>query len=36
MHDKKTRGDKIKIILLEKIGKAKIVTISLDQMQEFL
>lgn len=35
-HDKKTRGDQIKIILLEAIGKAKIVTISTEEMKDYL
>ncbi|MHC5247924.1 3-dehydroquinate synthase [Enterococcus sp. LJL90] len=35
-HDKKTRGGAIKIILLEKIGKAKIVTIPIETMQDYL
>jgi len=35
-HDKKTRGDQIKIILLEYIGAAKIVTITIEEMKEYL
>ncbi|MBP1041736.1 3-dehydroquinate synthase [Vagococcus sp. BWB3-3] len=35
-HDKKTAGSDIRIILLEKIGQAKIVTIATDEMKEFL
>ncbi|HCM88279.1 MULTISPECIES: 3-dehydroquinate synthase [Vagococcus] len=35
-HDKKTRGDSIHIILLEKIGKAKIETISIEEMKNYL
>lgn len=35
-HDKKTRGNQINIILLEKIGKAKIKTIDLEEMKFYL
>lgn len=35
-HDKKTRGDTIKIILLNTIGEARIDTIPLTKMKEFL
>ncbi len=35
-HDKKARGNQIRIILLEEIGKAKIETIELEQMKEYL
>jgi 3-dehydroquinate synthase len=34
-HDKKARGTTIKIILLEKIGKAKIVSIPMDEIVEY-
>ncbi len=36
LHDKKARGKQLKIILLEKIGQAKIVTIPIEAIQEFL
>jgi 3-dehydroquinate synthase len=36
MYDKKARGEKIKIILLEKIGKAKIQSINIETMKEYL
>ena len=32
-HDKKTRGNQLKIILLEKIGQAKIVTIPTEEIK---
>ncbi|EOL44331.1 3-dehydroquinate synthase [Enterococcus caccae] len=35
-HDKKTRGGKINIILLETIGKAKIVRIPIEEMKSYL
>lgn len=35
-HDKKTAGASIRIILLEEIGQAKIVTIATDDMKEYL
>ncbi len=35
-HDKKTRGSNIRIILLEKIGQAKIETISIEEMKNYL
>lgn len=35
-HDKKARGGKINIILLEAIGKAKIVRIPIEQMKSYL
>ncbi|MBM7688667.1 3-dehydroquinate synthase [Enterococcus ureilyticus] len=35
-HDKKARGGKINIILLETIGKAKIVRIPIEQMKSYL
>lgn len=35
-HDKKTRGGKINIILLESIGKAKIVRIPIEEMKSYL
>lgn len=35
-HDKKTRGGNIKIILLEKIGQAKIVQVPIDEMKSYL
>ncbi|MBO0472727.1 3-dehydroquinate synthase [Enterococcus ureasiticus] len=35
-HDKKARGGKINIILLEKIGKAKIVRIPIEEMKSYL
>ncbi|MFI3605028.1 3-dehydroquinate synthase [Vagococcus fluvialis] len=35
-HDKKTRGNKIRIILLETIGQAKIETIDLEKMKDYL
>ncbi|MGL4696267.1 3-dehydroquinate synthase [Enterococcus larvae] len=35
-HDKKTRGTAIKIILLEEIGKAKIVPTEIEEMKEYL
>ncbi|SJZ69286.1 3-dehydroquinate synthase [Pilibacter termitis] len=35
-HDKKTRGAKLKIILLENIGQAKIVNIHTEEMREYL
>lgn len=35
-HDKKARGHNLKIILLEKIGQAKIVTIPTEQIKEYL
>lgn len=35
-HDKKTRGGNINIILLEAIGTAKIVTIPLEEMKEYI
>lgn len=35
-HDKKTQGNAIRIILLEKIGKAKIETIELSEMKQYL
>lgn len=35
-HDKKTRGSQIKLILLEEIGTAKIVTLPLVEVKDFL
>lgn len=35
-HDKKTRGSKMSIILLEKIGQAKIITLPVIEMKEYL
>lgn len=35
-HDKKTRGGKIKIILLEELGKAKICAIPIEEMKDYL
>lgn len=35
-HDKKTRGGNIKIILLEEIGKAKICSIPIEEMKDYL
>lgn len=35
-HDKKARGSELKIILLEKIGQAKIVSIPLTQIKDYL
>lgn len=35
-HDKKTQGNKIRIILLDEIGTAKIVPISLEEMKDYL
>ncbi|MCB5955669.1 3-dehydroquinate synthase [Enterococcus sp. CWB-B31] len=35
-HDKKTRGTSIKIILLETIGQAKIETVSIEEMKDYL
>lgn len=35
-HDKKTRGTAIKIILLEEIGKAKIVPTEIEEMRDYL
>ncbi len=35
-HDKKTRGNQLKIILLEKIGQAKIVTIPTEEIKNYL
>ncbi|KAF1296081.1 3-dehydroquinate synthase [Enterococcus sp. JM4C] len=35
-HDKKTRGSAIKLILLEKIGQAKIETVATETVKEFL
>lgn len=35
-HDKKTRGGKINIILLEELGKAKIVQIPVEEMKSYL
>ncbi len=36
VHDKKVRDDQLNIILLEKIGQAKIVPIRLEKMKEYL
>lgn len=36
IHDKKVRDDQLKIILLEKLGQAKIVSVSLDTIEEYL
>lgn len=36
VHDKKARGDKLKIVLLEKIGQAKIVTIPISEIKNYL
>lgn len=35
-HDKKARGSQLKIILLEKIGKAKIVSIPIESIKEYI
>lgn len=35
-HDKKTRGTTIKIVLLTKIGEAKILDVTIEEMREFL
>lgn len=35
-HDKKTRGGKINIILLESIGEAKIVRMPIEEMKSYL
>lgn len=35
-HDKKTRGSNIKIILLEKIGQAKIVTLPVEEIKKYI
>lgn len=35
-HDKKTRGSAIKLILLEEIGKAKIVPTNIEEMKDYL
>lgn len=35
-HDKKTRGQNIKVILLEKIGQAKIIQIPITEMKSYL
>lgn len=35
-HDKKARGSRLKIILLEKIGKAKIVSIPIESIKEYI
>jgi 3-dehydroquinate synthase len=35
-HDKKARGSQLKIILLEKIGQAKIVSIPIETMKDYL
>lgn len=35
-HDKKTRGGQIKIIVLEKIGQAKIVSLPTEEIRAFL
>lgn len=35
-HDKKTRGNQLKIILLKKIGQAKIVTIPTEEIKNYL
>ncbi|EOT44484.1 3-dehydroquinate synthase [Enterococcus columbae] len=35
-HDKKARGSKLKIILLEEIGQAKIVAIPIEEMKNYL
>ncbi|MGX7023505.1 3-dehydroquinate synthase [Vagococcus hydrophili] len=35
-HDKKTQGSNIRIILLEKIGQAKIETIRIEEMKQYL
>ena len=35
-HDKKARGNQIKIILLEEIGQAKIVAIPIEEMRHYI
>ena len=35
-HDKKARGQNLKIILLEKIGQAKVQTIPIKEMNDYL
>jgi 3-dehydroquinate synthase len=35
-HDKKARGQQLKIILLEAIGQAKIVTIPTEKIKDYL
>ncbi|MEE3453255.1 3-dehydroquinate synthase [Dialister sp.] len=36
MHDKKRRGKKMTLVLLEKIGKSKLLTISTDELKKYI
>lgn len=36
MHDKKVRGDKIRIVLVEDIGKGQIHTVPLTELKEYI
>ncbi|MGM0213792.1 hypothetical protein IGI42_001333 [Enterococcus sp. AZ109] len=36
LHDKKVRGDKIHIVLVEDIGKSQIHTVPLPELKEYL
>ncbi|AQP52789.1 3-dehydroquinate synthase [Vagococcus penaei] len=35
-HDKKTRGNQLKLIVLERLGQVKIIAVDITEMQEFL